>query len=46
MLLNQGDRISLTLPDYPEKYGEYIRDKVASDSIEKGSELKVTKISS
>lgn len=42
--LNQGDRINLTLPDFPESMHEYIRTRVMADSITKGSELMIEKI--
>lgn len=42
--LNQDDRITLTLPAYPTAFEDYIKHKVGADSIEEGTELKVTKL--
>lgn len=44
--LNQHDRISLTLPDYPDSMEDYIRSKVMANSLSRGAQLVVEKVAS
>lgn len=44
--LKQGDRIKLTLTDYPSSHEDYIRQKVMADTLSKGQTLQIEKVSS
>jgi isoleucyl-tRNA synthetase len=44
--LKQGDKISLTLPDYPASQESYIKQRVLAESLIRGDALKIEKLSS
>lgn len=44
MGLQQGDLITLVLPNYPEAFADYIKQKVMAKELTKGSEMHIEKI--